>query len=66
MAAGLLAVDPEELLWRPTKKIFIPSPKKIIEPAYGLSIKLLRAYDIDHKFVSRLDAYLPWIMAAPK
>ena len=29
-AVGMLAVDPEELLWRPTKTIFIPPPRKLV------------------------------------
>lgn len=28
--AGTMALDPEQLLWKPTKKIFIPSEKTIL------------------------------------
>lgn len=69
LAAGLLAIDPKELLWRPTKKIFIPPPKlrleDVIDASYdaktGLSIRFIRGHDLaQNKYISRLDAlYFP-------
>ena len=51
--AGLLGtavLDPEALLWKPTKTIFIPPPPAI-------SLRFLRTFDLgeNKKFFNRLD-----------
>jgi hypothetical protein len=47
--AATAVVDPEVLLWKPTKTIFIPPP--------GITLRFVRAFDpIDRRWINRLDA----------
>jgi hypothetical protein len=58
--AATATLDPERLLWRPgAKTIFVPS--LLTNPEIGISIKLLRSYDIGMMRASnRYDViYLP-------
>ena len=55
-ALGVAAIDPMELLWKPTKTIFIPSGKFLTYHKIGISMRFIRSFDIkEHTWISRLD-----------
>ena len=60
VGAGLAgaALDPDRLLWRPgAKTISIPPAPKIVAPE-GISIRILRAYDLfTDRYHTRMDAF---------
>jgi hypothetical protein len=58
-AAAIAAVDPEFLLWRPgAKTIFLP-PVRVVDPATGISMRFVRAWNpLEAKMVNRVDAMM--------
>jgi hypothetical protein len=56
-------VDPEaieKLLWTPTKKIFIPAPRRVIGVS-GISLNFVRQYDVDlSQMITRINALYGW------
>lgn len=59
-AAAALTLDPEELLWKPTRKIFIPPVSApglaFKEDAFRISLNALRQFDPSQlKMINRMD-----------
>lgn len=63
-AIAALAIDPEELLWKPTKTIFIPKPAGLMFHKDAFTMNAVRVhFDIkQNKFISRLDVLYGYIV----